>query len=1002
MHEPNGWNSMSVWRLRTMRYRHFHQLVATLALAALLGAVACSSDSGSDESTGEPDDAGWTSDTSVADTGVDARSQVDDAGDARRETGPSPDTDPAPDATPLGCPFGDADISECRPPKPLGTPADECPSERYTASEDFDGDGVCLPEEPEPPETPNWSCPADWESRPAFVDEAGDPAVPEGLSQYSVCRPPSPPDDCTSGFFAPAGADDCRRQGLACPSSGETWPDASTIEQQAPRFTGEIRYVDPGASTGGSGTRADPYATASTALADATDGDILALGTGQYDETLSVDREVGLVGSCAEQTRLRAPSGSDATGDGVLEISGTGRVTVANLAIGGERTGIVVDGTSETTTLRGLAVEQTRGVGLYASGADDLDAEALAIRETGAGSDGEAGFGIRAEAGSEVVVDGAEIRGNRTSGLHATGAATQVTLRDGVVAETRPRESPGEKGRGISVRSGARLVGARLLVADNYGGGSNDEGPGDHLDGAGLFARGSDTSVEVTDVVVAATRSNELTGLGGEGVEIRGGAALSATRLLVRDNHDAGLFAGGDSTEIEVDRALVAHTRPWETAQPFKGEGLEVAGSASVRADKITLHASHTNGVIAAGPGSLELTDAIVSATDQGAAQTPTGRGLYMQEGAQLEATRLAVRDNLVYGVLAEDDQTALTLQDADIAHTRPGPDLQYPNGVGLRLSKGADLDATRLAVRRNPHIGIYSAREGTDLEFTDVLVADNRPEDSSDPSGTGMYVSTDADLEATRFALIRNHQRGLIVGGTPDGGSGDGTNVTLTDTVVDETQPDPGDDANEGGGLQVGYANLEATRLVLRQNRGFGLGAFGHGSVTLDHALIADTQPRPGAGDMGYGVFVYGQQQPFEFEGDHLRLRDNHTNGFAAQRDAVVTLADSSITGTRPQPEDDGFGDGLYLMAGPDAAAFRIERTLLADNHRAGALVSNRTGEFVDSLLTGNGVGLIREGEVDLDLIRTNITANEQQNEECRHQCYSEPPAPETVSPGG
>jgi nitrous oxidase accessory protein NosD len=961
--------------------RRLHAVVVFLAAVSL---VACSDDPGS--GADDPQ------------TGADAR-QVDAGPDASETSDDTATADTGIDVGPTGCPFGD-DASSCLPSPPVGTPAEACPSGEYTNASDFDGEGICLPERPESPRTTNWNCPDDWESTEAFVDENGDPATPEALEQYTVCQPPEAPEDCATGFYATPGDEDCRRQGPGCPGNNARWHDDQTIRDQAPRFSGDIVFVDSEAGGAGNGTRNAPHETISAALTTAAPGDIVTLAAGTYGEPVQLDRRVALVGSCTERSTVRGSSSG--SGQPTIAVTDSGEVTLANLAVTGNSTGLIVRDTSAETRLRSVALEQSSGLGLLADGAATLQAEQLRILETGANDDGSGGIGLLATSDSTVTVEGAEIRGNLEAGVRATGASTTLELRDTTVAGTRSEESAGEKGRGVAVQNGATFRGTRLLVDDNYGAGTSGSGAGSNNDGAGLLARGSETSVTLEDAVLSNTRPNELTGLGGEGIELRGGVEFDGTRVLIRANHDAGLFAGDPETDVTLDRALVTRTQTWETAPAFKGEGVEVIGGANLEATRLTIHASHTNGLITTGASSTTLTDTIVDGTESTGGPGQTGRGLYVKEGAELTTERSAILENQTYGVLAEGADTQLTLDDTTIADTQQAPEARVATGVGLRATMGPTVEATRLAIRRNPHIGLFAARPGTELDLQDTVVEGTLPPDGSDGAGAGLYLGNAADLQATRLAARRNDQRGIILGGAPMELNDEEMEVSLTDTIVTDTHPEPGDDSIKGGGLQVSNAVVDATRLLVENNRGFGVGAFGYGTLQLEDAVVAETRPQPGDQKLGYGLHISGRDPVLDVDAARLRIRDNRTTGVAVRRNTDVQLRDIFVSGTTPQQSDDAFGDGIYLMPAPEAPDFQVERALLRDNHRAGSLVSNRTGEFVDSLLTENRLGLVREGETDLTLINTRVAGNEQQNEQCRRQCYEEPDSPTTVGPGG
>ncbi|RLB45215.1 MAG: hypothetical protein DRJ42_30415, partial [Deltaproteobacteria bacterium] len=129
-----------------------------------------------------------------------------------------------------------------------------------------------------------------------------------------------------------------------------------------------------------------------------------------------------------------------------------------------------------------------------------------------------------------VRVLGACVRDTRVTGT--AGAARDVlTVLDGTgEALVRDLTLGASPKRGVSVREGRALVLDGVLI--------------DHVLDVGLLILDAGTEVTLNDVVVRGTQPRASDGTFGRGINAEAGVALTATGLLVEDNHDIGLVVG--------------------------------------------------------------------------------------------------------------------------------------------------------------------------------------------------------------------------------------------------------------------------------------------------------------------------------------------------------------------------------------------------------------------------------------------------------------------------
>jgi len=293
------------------------------------------------------------------------------------------------------------------------------------------------------------------------------------------------------------------------------------------------------------------------------------------------------------------------------------------------------------------------------------------------------------------------------------------------------------------------------------------------------------------------------------------------------------------------------------------------------------------------------------------------GRGIGVEYGARLEASSCLVSGNVDVGIIAFDTGTDVVLREVEVLNTQPLPDGTL--GRGINVQEGADLQAISCQISGNTEIGFHASGYGTEVVLQDVEVRDTRRThettvapgvvsqkgarlfasdllvNGSDGPGlmatTGALSCTDCDLSDNTFAAA------LAV----SGGS-----IDLSGTTISGTRPD----ANEGGGIGVFVSATKA-------------GLHGPPSLTLDDVTVED-QPYAALwliGDGSYSitnstlVAGYGYEETYPdgtskiFHGDGIVAADgvsawDGSRGLLLQdneiRDAVrtgVLLDGSSAT---------------------------------------------------------------------------------------------------------
>ncbi|MEM1415007.1 MAG: hypothetical protein AAGH15_08915 [Myxococcota bacterium] len=262
--------------------------------------------------------------------------------------------------------------------------------------------------------------------------------------------------------------------------------------------------------------------------------------------------------------------------------------------------GVGVQAGASLGITRGL-VQSNREVGLLVAGAGTrVRLTDIVVRDTLAQSSDEAsGLGLDVFDGAHLHLERALVQRNRSVGVSASGAETELDLVDVVVRDTLAQMGDGTLGRGLSAQSGAQL---RLLRARVE---SNRE--------VGLFA-GAGTHVELADLVVRDTQARERDGVGGWGLSVELGARLRLERALLQGNREVSVFAGGSGTQVELADLVVRGTRARER-DGVLGRGIVAQSGARLTLVRGDVNESVEAGIFASGAAELDLTDVRVTET---------------------------------------------------------------------------------------------------------------------------------------------------------------------------------------------------------------------------------------------------------------------------------------------------------------------------------------------------------------------------------------------------
>jgi hypothetical protein len=674
-------------------------------------------------------------------------------------------------------------------------------------------------------------CPDGWRGA-----ESGDSTVCEPY-------PEAGRESCAASEVHLPGEPACRPVGAPCPSGDfdPALPD-----------DGSVIYVLAGAAAGGDGSRASPFATLSeVSWSSIGAGETVALSRGTHDGTLALRAGARVLGACASETFV---TGSDAPVPAVVTISSAGDPAVLeNLTIGpAPNVGIrISDGRS--VRLDGVVLDRVTDRAIFA---DDpgttITLEDVRITNTRAAADRTRGRAMMIQQGARLDGSRVEIDENREVAVAVVGDGATVTLSDAIVRDTRPQDSDRAFGRGVDVEIGGRFEGTRVVIEHNLN--------------LGLIVDGEGSTAELTDVIIRGTDSEVFSRSNGAGVNVRDGAALSCSRVLVDDNRAIGLFVeGGDVTLADV---IIRSTRVQERDLDG-GRGINAQASGTINGERVVVDSNHDVGIYADGEETtLTFEDLVVRDTAATEADQSGGRGLALEFGAAFTATRLLFEGNHEIGVFAMDPGTEVSLVDAAIRDTRPRV-ADSNSGEGLVVQSGARFDATRLLVAHSQNLGLVVSGPEAIISLVDAVVRDTQPNAATGIRGAGAFAQAGGLLELSRVLVESNRLSGIAsIAGVVTGAEVEVRGVEPA-ACGDTTCPE----MSAGYGIVADSGSLELTRFVVADARTCGAALWAN-PVPADMDLH-DGEIR--GSDIGACVQAEGYDLSRLMDG--VAYRDNGTN---------------------------------------------------------------------------------------------------------------------------
>jgi hypothetical protein len=272
-------------------------------------------------------------------------------------------------------------------------------------------------------------------------------------------------------------------------------------------------------------------------------------------------------------------------------------------------------------------------------------------------------------------------------------------------------------------------------------------------------------------------------------------------------------------------------------------------------------------------------------------------------------------------------------------------------------VDQAAELRLERVVVAASTTEGVQSI--GSTLDVMESVVRDTR----SQP-GTGWYghaITAHCDFNSGTCGSL-SVARSLIAGNRNIGLFVDGTDATITASVVRDTLPQESDQLR-GRGINAQCSpvlgicgSLAVTGCLVVGNHASGIFTAG-ADVTVTSTVVRDTLPRQT--DLDFGRGIQAECHPDLGICGHLRVTSsliagNRDVGIVAEG-AAATIASSVVRDTLPRESDHGSGRGIGVQCDSDLSIcglFELSSSVVVGNREIGVTTGGVEATITSSVV--------------------------------------------------
>ena len=314
-------------------------------------------------------------------------------------------------------------------------------------------------------------------------------------------------------------------------------------------------------------------------------------------------------------------------------------------------------------TLDSAVVRENQGAGMISFDNATTHASNLLASHNQLDETNSFGNGLVLQSGSSITLERSALVGNHTAGISVAQLGSEAELYDVLITQTK--SSPADlDGIGAVASFDAAMRLERCVLSDNRN--------------AGISVDQSGEKVTLRDIIVTRT-SASASGNGGMGLIAQKQASISLQRGAIVANQAAGVFARGAQTRLALSETLIAETKQ----SPMGGNGFAIGarGGAYLSVENATLRDSfYASAAIFEEGTEANFEGVLLTKTRPSDADIADGLGLLSGAGATTTMTQSAVVDHVEMGV--DVTQATMDLSYSIISQIKPGTDDKYGDGL--------------------------------------------------------------------------------------------------------------------------------------------------------------------------------------------------------------------------------------------------------------------------------------------------------------------------------
>jgi len=516
------------------------------------------------------------------------------------------------------------------------------------------------------------------------------------------CIPVGIPDcypdfiDAETGLCDP-GIDACPEGTLVLPQEGCVSLDPPDGCGEAPwghvvEQSGDI-HVDPmAAGSGSDGSRDQPYTSIHSAMEQVDAGGRIILAAGDYLESVSLEKSIGLIGRCASMVTIHGnPESRPKPGACAVGVQGFDvEVVVQDVMIRGEGIGLLVMLGARVDVRRTHVVDTKASGILLSDSGTQLNLEQSRVAGVKTMSFG----GLQITHGATATIHRSNLVDNENFGVSIVDQGSNSTITSSVIGRTIAVSQRGEGSfaPGVHVESGGTVAITDTALTENSV--------------TGLVVRGDNAQATLTRSMVSRTGYADSSAeppppASIAGVWVESGAVATITGTSFLENKDFGGLVKGIGASMTVEDSLVLRSQPG--SQGLFGRGLNASNGAQLVVRDSSLVDNNRFGLFADSwyefcPGTTVLIENCLISGTKSNENGVMGDGASFNECVEVTITGSNLTDNEGKGILSVFEDTKVTVSDSHVARNQDG---------GVAVYSGAHLGATALAIVDNKHNGM-------------------------------------------------------------------------------------------------------------------------------------------------------------------------------------------------------------------------------------------------------------------------------------------------------